>query len=216
MACLNFARYHENWTVEDWKRILWSDETKINRIGSDGKVYTWKKRGEPLSDRTTTPTVKHGGGNNLMVWGCMGWNGVGKLTEVQGLMDAQQYCDILEDGVVESFEKLEMAEGERIFQQDNDPKHTSNKATKWFEDNDIQVLVWPPQSPDISPIEHLWVNLKHAMQQYPRPPSGVHELWDRVVEEWNKIPPEACQKLIESMPRRIQAVIKAKGGHTKY
>jgi hypothetical protein len=48
VACLNFARYYKNWTVEDWKRILWSDETKINRIGSDGKIYTWKKRGEPL------------------------------------------------------------------------------------------------------------------------------------------------------------------------
>ena len=72
LECLKFARYHENWTVEDWKRILWSDETKINRIGSDGRAYTWKKKKEPLSDRTTTPTVKHGGGNNLMVWGCMG------------------------------------------------------------------------------------------------------------------------------------------------
>ena len=89
---LKFAQYHQNWTVEDWKRVLWSDETKINRIGSDGKVYTWKKKGEPLSDRTTTPTVKHGGGNNLMVWGCMGWNGVGKLEEVQGIMNAEQYC----------------------------------------------------------------------------------------------------------------------------
>ena len=69
---LKFAKYHENWTVEDWKRVLWSDETKINRIGSDGRTYTWKQRGEPLSDRTTTPTVKHGGGNNLMVLGCMG------------------------------------------------------------------------------------------------------------------------------------------------
>ena len=64
---LTFARYHENWTVEDWKMTLWSDETKINRIGTDGRTYTWKKRGEPLSDRITTPTVKHGGGNNLMV-----------------------------------------------------------------------------------------------------------------------------------------------------
>jgi hypothetical protein len=45
-------------------------------------------------------------------------------------MNAQQYCDILEDGLVESFEKLEMAEGERIFQQDNDPKHMSNRTTK--------------------------------------------------------------------------------------
>jgi transposase len=216
VAHLKFARYHENWTVEDWKRVLWSDETKINRIGSDGRVYTWKKRGEPLSDRTTTPTVKHGGGNNLMVWGCMGWNGVGKLTEVQGIMDAKQYCEILEDGLQESFDKLGMAEEERIFQQDNDPKHTSKKATEWFDNNDIQVLVWPAQSPDINPIEHLWVHLKRALQQYPTPPKGVHELWDRVGEEWNKISPETCQKLVESMPRRIQAVIKAKGGHTKY
>ena len=143
---LEFAKYHQNWTVEDFKRVLWSDETKINRIGSDGKTYIWKERGEQLSDWTTTPTVKHGGGNNLMVWGCMGWNGVGKLIEVEGRMDAKQYCEILEDGLVESFETLEMEEGERYFQQDNDPKHTSKKAKKWFEDNDIQVLSWPAQS----------------------------------------------------------------------
>ena len=122
---LEFAYFHENWTVEDFKRVLWSDETKINRIGSDRKVYVWKERGEPISDWTTTPTVKHGGGNNLMVWGCMGWNGVGKLIEVQGRMDADQYVEILEDGVVESFETLEMTMGEQYFQQDNDPKHTS-------------------------------------------------------------------------------------------
>ena len=73
----------------------------------------------------------------------MGWNGVGKLVEVQGSMDAQQYCNILDDGVVESFEKLEIPEEERISEQDNDPKHTFKKATQWFEDNDIQVLVWP-------------------------------------------------------------------------
>ena len=60
-----------------------------------------------------------------MVWGCMGWNGVGKLVEVQGKMNAEQYCEILEDGMVENFEKLAMEEDECYFQQDNDPKHTS-------------------------------------------------------------------------------------------
>ena len=110
-------------------RVLWSDETKINRIGSDGRTYTCKQRGAPLCNHTTTPTVKHGGGNTLMVWGYMGWNGVGKLIEVQGGMDAQQYCDILDDGVAESFETLEVPEEERVFQQDNDPKHTSKKAS---------------------------------------------------------------------------------------
>ena len=131
-------------------------------------------------------------------------------------MDAKQYCEILEDGLVESFETLEMEEGERYFQQDNDPKHTSKKAKKWFEDNDIQVISWPAQSPDLNPIEHLWEHLKRRLRQYETSPKGVHELWDRVSEDWNSISPDVCQNLIESMPRRIEAVLKAKGGHTKY
>lgn len=213
---LTFARTHSNWTVEDWKRVLWSDETKINRIGNDGRVYVWKRKGEPLSDRTTTPTVKHGGGNNLMVWGCMGWNGVGVLTEVQGIMNAVQYCDILDGGVVPSFEKLDMEEGEHYFQQDNDSKHEAKRTFQWFEDKAIEVLGWPAQSPDLNPIEHLWNHVKKQLKKYPQAPKGVHQLWERVVEEWEAIEPEVCQKLIESMPARIEAVIKAKGGHTKY
>ena len=90
-----------------------------------------------------------------MVWGCMGWNGVGMLLEVEGKMNADQYCQILDGGVVESFEKLEMEVGEQYFQQDNDPKHKSHKARQWFEDNDIQVLSWPSQFPDLNPITPL-------------------------------------------------------------
>ena len=60
----------------------------------------------------------------------MGWNGVGKLVEVEGNMNSEQYCAIFEDGMVESFEKLEMQEEERIFQQDNDPKHTPKRAKR--------------------------------------------------------------------------------------
>ena len=123
---LEFAHHHGNWTVEDFRRVLWTDETKINQIGSDGKVYVWKKQGEPLSDCTTTPTVKHGGGNNLMVWGRMEW----EVDRGSGKMDAKQYCEILEHGLVERFEELKMEEGEQYFQQDNDPKHTTNKAKK--------------------------------------------------------------------------------------
>ena len=95
---LEFAKWHENWTLDDWKRVLWLDETKINRIELDGKVYVWKKRGESISECTKLPTVKHGGEINLMVWECMDWNGVGMLIEVKGKMNAEQHCQILGDG----------------------------------------------------------------------------------------------------------------------
>jgi transposase len=212
---LEFALYHQNWTIEDWKRVIWSDETKINRIGSDGKQYVWKKKGEPISDRTTLPTVKYGGGN-MMVWGCMGWNGVGMLTEVEGRMDAKQYVEIMDQHLPQSMEDLGIPLEKAIFQQDNDPKHTSKLAQTWLKDHGIQVMDWPAQSPDLNPIEHLWEHLKRQLNRHPDSPQGVWELWERVEAEWCEIKAEECQKLIESMPRRIEAVIKAKGGHTKY
>ena len=70
----------------------------------------------------------------------MGWNKVGKLGELQGKINAEQYCEILEDGMVESFKALEMEKEEQYFQQDNDPKHTSKHVKKWFKDNDIGVI----------------------------------------------------------------------------
>jgi len=143
------------------------------------------------------------------------WGGFA-YRKVQGKMDAEQYCEILDEGMVESFEKLDMPENEWYFQQNNDPKHTSQRATQWFSDNNIQVLQWPAQSPDLNPIEHLWHHLKSKLQQYETPSKGVHELWERVEKEWNKISPEEFRTLIESMPRRVKAVIKANGGHTKY
>lgn len=201
--------------MEDWKRVIWSDETKINRIGSDGKQYVWKKKGQGLTEREVQGTVKFGGGN-IMVWGCMGWEGVGHLAEVEGRMDANQYVDILENHLLPSMEESGIPLEDIIFQQDNDPKHTSKKAKEWMKDNNISVLDWPAQSPDINPIEHLWEHIKQELSKYPRQPKGVWEIWKRVAEVWNNIKPEVCQNLIESMPRRIQAVIKAKGGNTKY
>ena len=68
----------------------------------------------------------------------------------------------------------------------------------------------------MNPIEHLWNHLKRKLGEYEVPPIGILELWERVEEEWNKISAEVCQNLIESMPRRAAAVVKAKGGYTMY
>jgi hypothetical protein len=74
---------------------------------------------------------------------------------------------------------------------------------------------WRAQSSDINPNEHLWHHLKRKVAGYKIPPKINLKLWDRAEEEWNKIPQEVCQNIIESIPRCIEAVIKAKGGNTK-
>ena len=84
-----------------------------------------------------------------MLWGCMGWDGVKRLTEVQGRMNADQYVKILEKNLLSSMEEFEIPTENLIFQQDNDPKHTFKTAQNWMEDNNISLLDWPPQSPDI-------------------------------------------------------------------
>ena len=71
-----------------------------------------------------------------------------------------------------------------VFQQDNDPKHTSRLAKDWFNQNRVNLMDWPPQSTDMNPIEHLWHALKQRLQTYPEPPTGLHELWERIQDEW--------------------------------
>lgn len=214
-ARMEFAERHKDWTVDDWKHVIWSDETKINRFGSDGREWVWKKKGEGLKQDHVQGTVKFGGGS-LMIWGCMLYDGCGYMCKIDGKMDAQLYTSILDDYVEKSAEHYSHSLGDMIFQQDNDPKHTSQRAKNWFKSKEIDVLEWPAQSPDLNPIEHLWVHLKRQLDGYPEPPKGIIELWDRVQDEWNKITPEVCRNLVESMPRRVEAVLKAKGGNTKY
>lgn len=212
---LHWAESHAQWTVDDWKKVLWSDETKINRLGSDGRQWVWGRKGEPLNDRRVKTTVKFGGGS-VIAWGCMGWNGVGRIVKIDGKMDAQLYCEILEDDLLGSMEELGLDRGGTIFQQDNDPKHTSKMAKKWFKNSQIQVMSWPAQSPDLNPIEHLWHHVKCKLADFNDPPTSVDALWNRIQDVWSEIDPEVCQNLIRSMPRRVEAVVKARGGHTKY
>jgi transposase len=151
-----------------------------------------------------------------MMWGCMTAQGVGYACRIDGRMDSELYISILRDQLLPTTEYYDLEASRIIFQQDNDPKHTSKTARQWFEANGIEVLEWPAQSPDLNPIEHLWVHLKRKLNEYETEPKGILELWERVDAEWNLIPPQVCMDLIESMPRRIAAVLKAKGGYTKY
>ena len=82
---------------------MWSDETKINCLESDGRKWMWKKAGEGLSDRTVEGSLKFGGGS-LMMWGCMFWEGVEYGYKIDGRMDAEIYTQFSEDKLQQSLE----------------------------------------------------------------------------------------------------------------
>src|SRR4051812_41847865 len=91
---MEFALLHQHWTEYDWNHVIWSDETKINCLGSDRCKWVWKRPGNGLSAHDVKGTVKFGGGN-LMMWGCMTAQGVGYACHIDGHMDAETYTHIL-------------------------------------------------------------------------------------------------------------------------
>jgi hypothetical protein len=210
---LMWAKEHSTWTEADWGNVLWSDESKFSLFGSDGRQWFYKKRGSATPKRGFKPTVKFGGGH-VMVWGCVSSRGVGNLCLIDGVMDSSYYQDILEDNMLESAAE-HFGDGPFIFQQDNDPKHTSKSTTVWLAGNNIQLLPWCSQSPDLNPIEHVWSELERRIRKRPRFRT-TGQLWEALCEEWLKIHVEVIKNLINSMPKRCAAVIQAKGWNTKY
>ncbi|CAI7816216.1 unnamed protein product [Closterium sp. NIES-54] len=211
---MQWAKDHQHWTIDDWKRVVWSNETKICRFSSDGCSWAWIREDCHMELHHVKQTVKHGGGS-IMIWGCMTYNGGGFMCKVEGRMNGELYRSILQDELQQTIEHYELDPETVVFQHDNDLKHTCKMVKTFLAEQLYSVLPWPASSPDLNPIEHLWVYLKKQLLAYPRPPAGILELWDRVQVEWEKIPAAWCSELIDSMPRCVRAVLKAKGRWTK-
>ncbi len=120
---------------------------------------------------------------------------------------APLYQEILEHFVLSSADQL-FKDADFIFQQDLAPAHTAKSTKSWLNDHGVGVLDCSANSPDLNPIENLWSIVKRKTRN--KRPNNADELKATVKETWASIPPQQCHKLITSMPRRIETVIKAK------
>jgi len=212
---LEWAKDHADWSADNWKAVIFSDESKFNLFGSDGHSWCWRRQGEEFDAWYTKKVVKHGGGN-VIVWGCITAEGLGWISRIDGNMDAVLYVEILNNDFLGTLHDLDINKTNIYFQQDNDPKHTSKLAQDWFKKKKVDTLSWPPNSLDMSIIEHVWDYLDRRICTRLPLPRNRTELWEALVEEWGNIEEEYITRLYESMPVRVQALLDAKGGHTKY
>ncbi len=169
-----------------------------------------RKSGEAQNPCCLKSSVKFP--QSVMIWAAMSSAGVGPLCFLKSTVNAAIYQEIWEHFMLPSADKL-YGDADFIFQQDLAPAHTAKGTKSWFNDHGVTVLDWPANSPDLNPIENLWGIVKRKMRD--TRPNNADELKATVKETWASIPPQQCHKLITSMPRRIEAVIKAKGAPTK-
>lgn len=210
-ARIKFAQEHLNWTAKEWSKVLFTDESKFCLFGSDGIKYVRRPKGTRFDPKYQLPTVKHGGGN-VMVWGGFSRDSVGPIHRIEGIMDQKVYLEIMKN-IMLPHGKDKMPRG-WVLQQDNDPKHCAKTVKDFFKSKKIRVLEWPSQSPDLNPIEHLWEHVDRQLKG--QKPANKNELFEKIAECWANIPIDVLISLVDSMPRRCQAVLNAKGYATKY
>ena len=102
------------------------------------------------------------------------------------------------------------------YQDDNATPHRARVVLDFLQQGNVTKMEQPPRSPDCNPIEHLWDELGRAISSMDNPPQNVDELRQALLDKWVQIPVQRLQRLVASMPRRLAAIIAARGGNTRY
>lgn len=209
---ISFAKNHLKWTVDDWAKIWWSDEVMIEAIPQHKKYKIWCRSGTLIEDMPTAPAVQ-GGGFRVMFWGSVTKSGLGPLVPIEGMLNSEKYIDILQEYFLPLFQQNQ---AQMVFMQDNAACHKSRSVTAYLAQNQIQTLEWPPQSPDLNPIENIWYLLKHQLMKYSSFPTSRKDLEARAQKCWRNLGEETVNNILDSMPNRVKKVIEVHGKSIKY
>lgn len=198
---------YSKWTENMWQNVVYSDEARFELMSSN-KKYVRRLKHKRYSQSNTIKTVKKGS-KSIMVFGCINYSGQRLLCRCSNNMDSDEYINILRDTVI-SF--LSAA---NIYMQDNAPIHRSRKTINYMGNSGICYIEdWPPQSPDLNIIEHVWAYVKRELSNYHA--TTENDLWNKILEIWTDVPTIFIQNLYKSIPRRLKEVLKLGGSNSHY
>ncbi len=184
---LQFTQAHQNWTIEDWKNIAWSDdESRFLLQHSDCRVRIWRKEHESMDPSCLVSTGQAAGGDGVMVWGIFSWHTLGPLVPTEQRLNATAYLSIVADHF-HPFMTTVYPSSDSYFQQYNASCHKAQIILE--HDNEFTLLKWPPQSPDLNPIEHIWDVVELEICIMDVQPTNLQQLRDaRLQNLWGMFP----------------------------
>ena len=167
-----------------------------------------------LSSRSTIQSPQLSlGGDSIMIWECFSSKGIGELQVIHSRMNGNMYRETLKKNLQKSATCLGHGRNFVLHHYD-DPKHTAKLTKKWFENNGISTLNWSNQSPDLNPIENLWITFK--VKVHKRNLQNMKQLEELCKEEWGKVTLDQCRKLVANYRKRLEAVKQNRVYATKY
>lgn len=206
---LAWARAKVGWGQE-WAQIIFSDEKKFNLDGPDGFRNYWHDlRKEPIIF-----SKRHSGTGTVMIWGAFSSKGKSELAFISPNSTALHYQRMLTTTLLPCWNRIG-GPGTTLM-EDNAPIHKARSTKAWFQGQNIPVLAWAPYSPDLNPIENVWGLLARKVYANGRQFQTPDDLKRQIQISWNEIGQQYLDTLLDSMPRRIAAVLEARGGATKY
>jgi DDE superfamily endonuclease len=221
-ARLSWARMYRPFTRQEWSKVIWSDEAYIYLSDDRGRIFVTRRADEEFLDECLVPTFKQSP-IRVMIWGCIMYGRKGPLVVLEypggkgGGMNTKRYCEQVLEGVLNDFyTEVKREHGHIYFQQDNASCHTSKQTKNWFDNHSIPLFYHPPNSPDLSPIEPVWHELKKIIRCRPHPPTTVEELKAAVHAAWEELDVSDVDKHVLRMPERVTAILEAREGHTRF
>lgn len=207
---LSFAQGYVQWTATEWGRVIFSDETHIEVFGRS-RVWVQRPAGAAFDPKYTCKRMPHS--ERVSLWGCFCARGIGQADIFVGEFNAAKYTDILQHNLIQTALRFYPRE-HWWFQQDNAPQHTSHLAQRWFHNHGVDLIDFPPYSPDLNPIENLWVILKRRIEA--RLARTTEEVEQILREEWEALDTGLLSTLAASMPKRCEEVVTNEGHKASY